>query len=199
MHQARSRALVSLRRSSEPNARHIHLRRVRRGIDEEVGFDLDEIDQEEEQSISAPLPAKDLFTLQKLTKARVVFDEERQLRVLLLLVSLSSETGSKVSGDDAAPGEAGNVSPGLFGAHFQVVGDEGLYERVVQINRPARGEVHDLVSRPASGFLEQFVEDALYIVETFAGGEAVVHVDPELVRHDVLGPPAPRHGRREDL
>src|SRR5215212_6033259 len=70
---------------------------------------------------------------------------------------------------------------------------------MTQVNRPARGEVRDLIPRPPPGSFEKPVEDAPYVLEAPAGREAVVDVDPELVRHHVLGPAAPRHRRRENL
>src|SRR5215212_5103664 len=91
--------------------------------------------------------------LQKRAKALVVFDEERQLRVLVLLVGLGRSTGTEVDGGDAVLGEAGDVRPGLLWAHFHIAGDEALDEGVIQVDRPARGEVRHLVPCPAPGLL----------------------------------------------
>ena len=46
---------------------------------------------------------------------------------------------------------------------------------------------------------EKIVEEALYVLKILARSEAVVDVDPKLVGHDVLGPPAPSHRGRDDL
>jgi hypothetical protein len=94
----------------------------------------------------------------------VAFEEERKLRVLVRLVGLGREAGAEVGGGNAFSGEAGYVRPGLLRAYLQVTGDKALQQGMVQSDRPARGELHHLVPRPASGFLEQPVEDALYVI-----------------------------------
>src|SRR5215204_1650113 len=92
-------------------------------------------------------------TLQERAKVLVAFEEERQLRVLVLLVGLAREAGTEVGGGHTMLGEASDIRPGLLWAHFQIAGDEALYEGMIQFDRPARGEVRHLVPRPTPSLL----------------------------------------------
>ena len=104
------------------------------------------------------------YCLQEHAKPCVAFEEERKLRVLVRLVGLSWEAGAEVGGGNAFSGEAGHVRPGLLRAYLEAAGDKALQQGMVQVHRPARGEVRYLVSRSASCPFEQLVEDALYVI-----------------------------------
>ena len=58
--------------------------------------------------------------LQQPAETLVAFDQERQIRLLDLLVCLGRKAGTEVGGGYTVLGEAGDVRPGLLWAHFQI-------------------------------------------------------------------------------
>src|SRR5215212_202872 len=137
-----------------------------------------------------------LIMPEKRSELRVAFFEQRKLRVLGLLVCLRSQPRTEVGRRHPTLRETGHVRPGLFRPHLETRVYELAQQRVVQVHRPAGREINHL---EGGAVPEQILENPLDVLQILARREAVVYVDHERIRDDVLGPPTPRERRCENL